>query len=324
MLATRLTTGDEIRVIAPSTSMALVKGEQIQLASERLAALGFKVTFGENVYNHDEFFSTSIEERIGDLHTAFLDPNVKGILAGFGGYQANQLLKYIDYDLIQANPKVICGFGDITALTAAIYKKTGLTTYSGPLFSSFGIKAGYEYSLQCFLEAVTNDAPYEVTPSPTWSEDPWYMEEKNRTFFPQSRYLVIQDGEATGKLIGGNLSTLNLLQGTDYMPSLRDSILFIEEDEEAHAFSFDRHLQSILHLPEASGIKGLLIGRFQKNSNVTESALRKIISRKAELKGIPIIANVNIGSTQPIATLPLGARATISKENNQLRMIIEQ
>lgn len=324
MLASRLSPGDEIRVIAPSASMALVKGEQIELASKRLATLGFKVTFGKNVYDHDAFFSTSIEERIKDLHAAFLDPNVKGILAAFGGYQANQLLKYIDYDVIEAHPKVFCGYGDITALTAAIYKKTGLSTYSGPLFSSFGIKDGYEYTLQSFLEAVSNDAPYEITPSSTWSDDPWYLEQKDRTIYSQDDYLVIQGGEATGKLIGGNLSTLNLLQGTEYMPSLQDSILFIEEDEEAHAFSFDRHLQAILHLPDSSGMKGLLIGRFQKNSNVTESALRKIIAGKAELKEIPVIANVNIGSTQPIATLPLGAKAMISGLKSKTRITIEQ
>jgi len=323
MLADRLLPGDEVRVIAPSTSMALVKGKQIELARERLEALGFRVTFGEHVHGHNEFFSTSIDDRLEDLHAAFQDPDVKGILAATGGYAANQLLKYIDYDLIKRNPKVFCGHHDITALTAAIYNKTGLMTYYGPMFSSFGIKYGYDYLLSSFLEAITNDAPYELTPSPTWSDEPWYLEEGERTLGKQDGYLIIHEGEASGRLIGGNLSTLNLLQGTEYMPSLEDSILFIEEDEESHALSFDRHLQSILQLPDAGGIKAILIGRFQENSQVTETGLKKIIDAKAELNGIPVIANVNFGSTQPIATLPVGAKAVITTEENQVQIMIE-
>ncbi|WP_079509447.1 S66 family peptidase [Mesobacillus jeotgali] len=324
MYAPKLAPGDEIRVIAPATSMIILKEAQVELAVERMTNLGFKVTFGKNADAHDEFFSSSIEERIEDLHEAFADPNVKGILTAIGGYNSNQLLKYIDFNLIAANPKVFCGYSDITALQLAIYKKTGLVTYSGPHFSSFGVKHGLEYTLNSFLEAVTNDAPFDITPSDTWSDDAWYLDQENRTFHKQSGYMVIQEGEASGKLIGGNLCTMNLLQGTEFMPSLKDSILFIEDDEESHSRSFDRDLQSLLHLPEAASIKALLIGRFQENSNVTEEALRKIISAKEELNHIPVIANVNFGHVQPIATLPIGSFATIKASGNETEIFIEQ
>jgi muramoyltetrapeptide carboxypeptidase len=312
MLPNRLSPGDEIRVIAPSTSMAVIKGKQVELATQRLNQLGFTVTFGKHVEDHDEFFTTSIEQRIEDLHDAFRDPNVKGILTALGGYHANQLLKYIDYDLIKKNPKVFCGYSDITALNAAIYKKTGLVTYLGPFFSTFGVKYGIDYTLQSFLEAVTNDAPYEVYPSPTWSDDKWYLDQEERTFIEQENYLVIQEGDAEGKLVGGNLSTLHLLQGTEFMPSLKDVILFIEEDNEAHIHSFDRVLQSLLQLPDAASITGILIGRFQKDSNVTEAAITRVIATKSELKNIPVIANVNFGHVQPIATIPMGVNAVVS------------
>lgn len=312
MLPNRLEPGDEIRVISPSTSMAVMKGKQVEIASERLTQLGFKVTFGSNVDDHDEFFTTSIHQRIEDLHDAFRDPNVKAILTAVGGYHANQLLKYMDYNLIKENPKIFCGYSDITALNAAIYQKTGLITYSGPFFSSFGVKYDIDYTLQSFLEAVTNDAPYEIQPSTTWSDDKWFLDQEDRNFVKQDGYMIIQEGEAEGTLIGGNLSTLNLLQGTEFFPSLNNSILFIEDDDESHIHSFDRNLQSLLHLPDASGIKGILIGRFQKASNVTEAALRKVIETKEELKGIPVIANVNFGHVQPLATIPFGAKATIS------------
>ncbi|MBT2677839.1 LD-carboxypeptidase [Bacillus sp. ISL-35] len=323
MFAPKLVTGDEIRIIAPSTSMIILKGAQLDLAVERLTQLGFKVTFGKNADAHDEFFSSSIEERIEDIHEAFTDPNVKGILTAIGGYNSNQLLKYIDFDLIAANPKVFCGYSDITALQLAIYKKTELVTYSGPHFSTFGVKHGLEYTLNSFLDAVTNDAPYEISPSETWSDDAWYLEQENRTFHETEGYMVIQEGEARGRLIGGNLSTMNLLQGTEFMPSLKDSILFIEDDEESHSRSFDRDLQSLLHLPDAASIKALLIGRFQKNSNITEEALRKIIMSKEELRNIPIIANVNFGHVQPFATLPIGSFATIKAASDETEIFIE-
>lgn len=324
MIPKRLLPGDEIRVIAPSRSMAIVKGEQVEIAIGRLNELGFTVSFGKNVNEHDEFFSTSIEERIVDLHDAFRDPKVKGILTVLGGYNTNQLLKYIDFNLIKENPKVLCGYSDITALSLAIYQKTGLTTYYGPHFSTFGMKAGFDYTLQSFIEAVTNDAPYEINPSDTWSDDLWFLDQKDRKFINQDEYLVLQEGEAEGKLMGGNLCTLNLLQGTEFMPSFENTILFIEDDNETHTMTFDRDLQSLLHLPEAGSIKGIMIGRFQNDSKVTEAALRKIISSKQELRDIPIIANVNFGHTQPIATIPFGARAFISARKNETSIRIEQ
>jgi muramoyltetrapeptide carboxypeptidase len=324
MIPQRLIPGDEIRIIAPSTSMALVKGKQIDIAINRLKELGFRITFGRYCENHDEFFSSSVEERIIDLHEAFADQNVKAVLTAIGGYNSNQLLQYIDYQLIRENPKIFCGYSDITSLLLAIYHKTGLTTYSGPHFSSFGMKHGFEYTLRYFLEAVTNDAPFDIEPSEQWSDDAWYLEQEQRTFVQNKGYTILQEGSATGNLIGGNLSTINLLQGTEYMPSLENSILFIEDDEETHARIFERQLQALLHQPEARGINAVLIGRFQNNSQVTEPALQKIISTKQELRGIPVIANVNIGHVHPFATFPIGSQTTVTAEGTHIEITIDQ
>ncbi|MGM0899797.1 MAG: S66 peptidase family protein [Bacillota bacterium] len=324
MIPQRLKPGDEIRIIAPSTSMALVKGKQIDIAMNRLSDLGFKITFGRHCENHDEFFSSSVEERMIDLHEAITDQNVKAVLTATGGYNSNQLLKYIDYKLIAENPKIFCGYGDITSLLLAIYHKTGLITYSGPHFSSFGMKHGFEYTLRYFLEAVTNDAPFDIEPSEQWSDDAWYLEHDQRTFVQNNGYTIIQEGSATGNLIGGSLSTINLLQGTEYMPSLENSILFIEDDEETHARIFERQLQSLLQQQEDRGIQAVLIGRFQNNSQMTEPALQKIITTKQELRGVPVIANVNIGHVHPFATFPIGSQATINAIGNHIEIAIDQ
>ncbi|MBO0999847.1 LD-carboxypeptidase [Bacillus sp. SD075] len=317
MKPSRLQAGDEIRVIAPSRSLAIVKGEQRRLAEERLNELGFKVTYGKTALFHDDFFSNSIEDRIEDLHEAFRDPNVKGIFTAIGGYNANQLLRYIDYDLIKENPKVLIGYSDITAILLAIYNKTGLTTYSGPHFSTFGMKAGLEYTMEYFKKAVIESEDFYLDPSKTWSDDSWHLEQDDRTFHPNAGYMVIQEGDAAGTIVGGNLCTLNLLQGTEYMPSLKDSILFIEDDEESHPFSFDRDLQSLLHQPGASGIKGIVIGRFQKDSGMTEYALQEIIAAKREINGIPVIANANFGHVHPFVTVPVGSKAVMKVKNGK-------
>lgn len=324
MLAQKLQPGDEIRVIAPSTSMLMIKEKQIEIAVERLKALGFAVTYGKNVYSHDALYSSSIQERIEDLHDAFRDKNVKGILAAIGGYSSNQLLQYIDYDIIKANPKIFCGYGDISAISLAIYQQTGMVTFVGPDLSSFGVKEGVDYTMQSFLEAATNDSPYEIIPSSYWSEDPWHLEHDSRTNHEQKHYLVIQEGKAEGRIIGGNLSALNLLKGTEFMPSLKDAILFIEDNHETHPHRFDRELQALLQNPSATGLKAILIGRFQTDSNMTEAALKHIIYTKAELKDIPVIANLNFGHVQPFATIPIGMTATIYAKGTETEIFIEQ
>lgn len=136
IIPNKLKIDDEIRVIAPSRSMKILREEVIEIAKGRLEQLGFKVTFGKNVMHsiNDDFGCATISDRVEDLHEAFKDKKVKAILTVIGGYNVNQLLDYIDYDLIKENPKIICGFSDITALLNAIYTKTGLVTY---LWTSF-------------------------------------------------------------------------------------------------------------------------------------------------------------------------------------------
>lgn len=237
MLPERLKAGDEIRVLAPSRSLAIVKGEQRRIAEERLTELGFVVTYGRTAMEHDDFFSNSVEDRIADIHEAFADQNVKAIFTAIGGYNANQLLGYLDYELIKNNPKLLIGYSDITAITLAIYQKTGLITYSGPHFSSFGMKSGFEYTLNSFKQAAMTENEYLIEPSETWSDDSWYLDQENRTFHVNNGYGVLQEGRAEGTIIGGNLCTMNLLQGTEFMPSLDNSILFIEDDNEIHPFT---------------------------------------------------------------------------------------
>ena len=108
------------------------------------------------------------------------------------------------------------------------------------------------------------------------------------------------------------------------MPFLKNAILFIEDDRESYPQAFDRDLQSLLQQPGARDIQAILIGRFQKESNMTEEALRKIIASKKEIAHIPIIANVSFGHVQPMATIPIGCYATVSANKKETEIWIEQ
>ena len=299
-----------------------ISGEIVGALIEAIAALNLRVTYGEHCEESDEFDSSPIESRVADIHAAFADPNVKGILTALGGYNSNQLLRYLDYNLIKANPKILCGFSDITALGTAIYAMTGMATYSGPHFSTFGMEKGLEYTLENFKKCVMSIEPFEITPSMEWSDDIWRRDQVNRSFIPNEGFLVINCGQAEGKLLGGNLCTLNLLQGTEYMPSLADSILLVEDDYESKLANFDRDLQSLIHQPGFERVKGLVIGRFQNKSEVVQEMLVKTIRDKDELKGIPVIANADFGHTTPQFTFPIGGKGRLAVTDGKVSLTI--
>lgn len=310
MIPNKLKPGDELRIIAPARSLSLIAAEQRKIAKEQLQKLGFRISFSVNSFEKDDFVSSSIESRIEDLHEAFLDPNVKGILTTIGGFNSNQLLRYIDYSIIAENPKRLCGYSDITALSNAIYATTGLVTYSGPHFSTFAMLHDNEYTIEHFRKLMMDNKEILVKPSKHWSDDEW-LDQENRVFIRNEGPFIINDGEAKGTIIGGNLCTLNLLQGTEYMPSLKNSILFLEDDYESSPVTFDRDLQSLIHQPEFQHVKGLVIGRFQQGSRMTKDLLTKIISSKEELSDIPVVADVDFGHTSPMITFPLGGQASL-------------
>ncbi|WNB94015.1 LD-carboxypeptidase [Bacillus sp. NEB1478] len=322
MIPNRLQHGDEIRVVAPSTTHRIISEENAKQAIAAFEKLGLKVTYGKNIMATSALMTAPIEKRIEDLHDAFLDPNVKGVFSTIGGFTSNQLLKYLDYDLIRANPKIFCGYSDITALQNAIFTKTRLVTYSGPAFSSLGMKKGLEYTLEYFKKVLMEDCEVELKPSSQWSNDSWYRNQEDREFIPNSGYKVIHEGSAAGRLIGGNLCTLNLLQGTEYMPDLENSILFLEDDSEVNARTFDRDLQSLIHQPRFIGVKGLVIGRFEKVSHISDEELRYVIQTKEELSNIPVVVNADFGHTTPIFTFPIGGRCELEAQKGRVSIKI--
>jgi muramoyltetrapeptide carboxypeptidase len=203
MIAARLRPGDEARVVSPAISLGFIPEEQRTMAEQRFQGLGLHCSYSRNAEVRDRFDSSPVEARVSDLHEAFADPVVKGIFTTLGGYNSNQLLGYLDYDLIRANPKIFCGFSDITALATAIHSRTGLVTYTGPHFTTFGMKRGNEYTTEYFERCLMHEEPFEVLPPDHWRDDPWYQDQENRDFVPNPGYEIIQEGDVEGKLLGG-------------------------------------------------------------------------------------------------------------------------
>ena len=307
----KLSPNSHIRVLSPSDSVARLGGFEANLsAKETLENLGFRVSFSEHYLESDMLSSSSIKSRVADLHAAFADDSVDAILATIGGFNSNELLPYLDYDLIAKHPKIICGYSDSTAFLNAIFAKTGNLTYMEPSYSSFKMKEGQDYQIKAWLNAMTKLA-YDLVPSQEWSSDPWYDPTQPRHFMP-TEWKIYNAGKASGTIIGGNLSTFGLLRGTPYAPQVNDYILFLEEAEEDDYHDFDRNLAAILQA--YPNPKAVLIGRFPKECQMTPEILTYILDKHPLLKSIPVMYDLDFAHTQPLFTISIGAQASIDTD----------
>ena len=304
----RLKKGDHIRVVSPSSSIERIGGVEANVAAkEKLEALGFRLSFSEHYFENDIFDSAPIASRVADLEAAFANETVDAILTTIGGFNCNELLPYLDFDLIAQNPKIFCGYSDTTALLNAIYAKTGIQTYMGPSYSSFKMREGQDYQTQAWLNAVTQDS-FTLEPSEEWSSDAWYLPDAPRTFFPTD-WKVYNPGQASGVAIGRNLSTFALLHGTEFAPKPDKYILFLEEAEEDHYVEFTRHFAALLQVypnPQA-----VLIGRFPKETEMTEEILLTILDKHPILKKVPVLYDLDFAHTQPLFTITIGGQVEI-------------
>ena len=311
----KLQRGDIVRVVAPSWSLSIVDKNVKEIAEQTLEDMGFTVTYGDHVYESDSFRSSSVQSRTEDIHKAFLDTNVKAILTVIGGWNSNQLLQHLDWDLIKAHPKIFCGFSDIDALNNAIFAKTGLVTYSVPHFSTFGQKYHFGYTREHFEKSLMSNQPFFLEPSSQWSDDKWYANQEERHLIHNKGLLAVHEGVASGVTISSNLCTLNLLQGTEYYPNITgDVVLFIEEAKLSNPMVFDRNLQSLVQ-QRGFMIRGLILGRFQQGA-MTKDQLTGILQSKKKLQDIPIIANADFGHTDPKATIPIGGTVRMQSSTN--------
>ena len=304
MIPSKLKKGDTIGVIAPSNYIEKDDLEYINASIALMEASGFKVKFGKYVFEDTLGYGTSPEKRAADINWAFKDDEVKAVMCVKGGEDSNTTLDYIDYEMIKKHPKIICGFSDNTSILNAIHEKTGLVTYHGPTFKSLtSWETGYAYKQ--FIKTFA-----ENTESLIMGE-------------PEDEYTTIQAGQATGELVGGNLSLFTKLVCGKYAVNLQDKILFLEElGFEAAPEMVNSNIYYLKQNGVFDRIAGLWIGNYEHPSKVSIEKIIKIAIGD-EYK-FPIIKSDNFGHIDKKIIIPIGTKAEINTNEKIKIKLVEK
>ena len=327
MIPGKLRNGDTILVVPASRSLSIVSQETREIAVSNLEKIWLKVIIGQNAELIDSVNSLPVKNRIDDIHRWFSDAHIKWLFTVIGWFNSIQLLSELDYQLIEQNPKILCWYSDVTVLLNAIYAKTWLITYYGPHFSTFWVKKWNEYTLEYAKKCLFEDAPFLVKSSEQWSDDLWYLNQDERTFYKNEWLVTLQEWETEWILVWWNINAFRLLNGTEYFPDLNEKILFLENDwldKEYTYQEFDRRLESILLQNWWDNIRWLLIWRFKVISNMNIEKLKNIIEGKKRLRGIPIIYGLDFGHSLPMMTIPIGWRARLDVRDSGIKLTITQ
>ncbi len=297
-----------IRIIAPSSCWKKDNEANYKRAEKLFTNAGWQVTYGKNTKKTGFLDTTSAQMRAIDFNEAFNDNNVDAVMALDGGYSSNSILDLIDWDIVKNNPKPLVGYSDITVLLNAVSTATKQITLMGPMFSTIGKNADRR-TLDSLFNSLDKKMTFQYSPS------------------IETITTVVQKGQAKGRLIGGNVGSFYLLQGTKYAPDFSEPyILAIEEDDEAAPNTlaeFDRRLESILQQKYArKSLQGVLVGRFEPTAKVTNEQVAKVLENKLP-KNIPIVLDMDFGHTIPMATLPIGETVCIDVDVNLSIVVIK-
>ena len=307
VLPRRLQPGDTVGMITPGS---YISDESLEKAVNNALQLGFKVKMGQNIRARRGFNAGTDQQRLDDLHLMFYDDSVAGIWCARGGYGCSRLLPFIDYKLVGRNPKALIGYSDITALLNAIYHKTGLVGFHGPV----GASELTEYTEAQFRAVVMDGkAPYAIPLSAANQEK---EEEAYHTY-------SIKAGKAKGVLIGGNLSLLAALAGTEYLPSAQGKLVFMEDIGEK-PYRIDRMLTQLRQawgLERAAGLAMGIYADCQPKEDELSLSLEETIRDRTEGLGIPAIYGLSFGHIDDQCTLPVGIEAELDVERQSLTLL---
>ncbi len=317
---TKLQKGDTVGVVA--TSFPFPKDEtsdyflQYKKGVRELESMGFKVKEGKNLRKSKWWFAGTPEERASDINLMFADPEIKAIIVHDGGQSAIAILEHIDYQLVKANPKPFIGFSDITNIHCALFTKTGLVGFHGPLLT-YGLGRVWEKYLpnkikegkdQLFKTLTSNDILGKINPLTQWES--W------------------RDGTVTGQLFGGNLSMLSSLVGTTYFPKvedLRGSVLFWETDN-TPSYRIERGLYQLKYAGILDVISGMLIGKLPGIKRTAWEGLeeptpKQIVMEILKNYSFPILSGIDFGHETVDIPMPIGLEARVDSTNLSLEIL---
>ncbi len=281
----KLKEGDTIAIIAPAGE---VDEERINFSEKYFKSKGYNVKFGAHLNKKRRYLAGDDNERIEDIHSAFEDSTVDAIICARGGYGAIRLINNIDYNIIRNNPKIFCGYSDITALSAMILKKAGLITFSGPMAQSdFGEENINKFTESQFWNTLTN---------------------KGSLLIQNINGKIYRSGQAKGITFGGNLSTIASLCGIDFLPD--EKFIFFAEDINEDVYKIDRYFRQLLNISKfKNNISGILLGEFINNGNSTW--LDELFTELSTDLNIPVYSDYQISHDKKKFTIPIGAEAEL-------------
>jgi muramoyltetrapeptide carboxypeptidase len=245
LLPPALNKGDTVGLVSPSSASS--DRLSLQLAREAMEAFGLKVKTGAHYDARHGHLAGTDAERAGDLNAMFADTQVKAIVCVRGGSGAARLLPLLDYARIRANPKILLGYSDITALHSAIQARTGLVTFHGQIGSGTWNRFNADQFERLFFKRELMH--YQ---NPVVDADDELVPRRNRT-------LTLRGGTAQGELVGGNLTVLTALAGSPYLPDFTGKILFLEDVEEA-PYRIDRMFSTLKLMGALDKVAGFIFG----------------------------------------------------------------
>lgn len=299
----KLRKGDTIGLISPASR--LPKKKQYGEIIDQVKELGFEVKVGPNAKNRYGYLAGSDKQRAEDLNAMFADDSVDAIMPFRGGWGCNRILGLIDYELIRENPKILVGFSDITSLLMAIYAKVGLITFHGPV----GKSDWTDYTTKNFRKTL-GDQQSDLLGIP-----------ENDLCEDCNDLHVITPGKANGRLLGGNLSVLSAMMGSDYLPNWEDSILFLEDVGE-DIYRIDRMLTQLKLNGVLEQISGFVFGQCTncERSNSYSLTLEQVFDDHIKPLEIPAFTGAMFGHVENILTLPVGIQAQINAQKGTISL----
>ncbi len=331
----RLKFGDTLATISLSSGMGgdkeiLWRYEQ---GKQQLVELGFNVVELPHTLSGTDYIYKNPQERAEDLHSALLDPDIKGIVSVIGGNDSYRIFEFLDLNILKNNPKVFIGYSDSTSVHQ-FFQMAGVVSFYGPcLLVDFAENGGVmEFTRCCFEDVLMGKYDNYTYPWRTkWTSDiiPWIPDKKEhvRSVYQDEGPILLQGhGVVEGRLIGGCLDVYSMLRGTSLYPSnetFEGGILLLETSEKYPSpETVEQELRTMGVMGNLSKLHGILFGKPQTNRYFEEyqTSIKKIL-KEFNLEKLPVLYNCNFGHTEPKWTIPLGIRARIDLINKQLTLL---
>lgn len=295
----RLKVGDTVGLISPA---GIIDSEDVLQAREIFTSLGLKVKPGRHILDRYGYLAGIDRNRARDVNAMFADKSVKAIIAMRGGWGGNRILPLLNYSSIRANPKIIMGYSDITSLLLAITARSRLVTFHGPVATS----TWNNFTLR-YVRSILFDAQAVAM---------------NNTLITKLNREIITPGKATGKFIGGNLSVINSMLGSSYLPTWKNSILFIEDIGE-DVYRIDRMLVQLKNAGILNQLSGFVFGQCTRCSMGDEPSLTlmQVLQEHIRPLNIPAWYGSMIGHIRDKFTLPLGIKVEIDANTGIIKML---